>query len=62
MKVVLENLNKFHPNLKFKSDISEENAYFLDLKLKEIKIETGLHVKTTERRQYLHYTTLHLEL
>ena len=57
-KVFLEDLNKFHPNLKFTSDLSEENVAFLDLKvkLKQGKIETGLHVKSTDRHQYLHYT------
>ena len=47
LKVFLEDLNKFHPNLKFKSDSSEENVAFLDLKvkLKQGKIETDLHTK-----------------
>ena len=34
LKVFLEDLNKFHPNLKFKSGSSEENVAFLDLKVK----------------------------
>ena len=33
-KVFLEDLNKFHPNLRFTSDSSEENVAFLDLKVK----------------------------
>ena len=46
--VFLEDLNKFHPNLKFTSDSSEENVGFLDLKakLKQGKIEANLHVKS----------------
>ena len=62
-KVFLEDLNKFHPNLKFTCDSSEENVAFLDLKvkLKQGKIETDLHVKSTDRHQYLHYTSSHPE-
>ena len=61
LKVFLEDLNKFHPNLKFTSDSSEENVAFLDLKvkLKQGKIDTDLHVKSTDRHQNLHYTPSH---
>ena len=60
LKVCLEDLNKFQPNLQF---TSEENVAFLDLKvkLKQGKIETDLHVKSTDRHQYLHYTSSHPE-
>ena len=63
LKVFLEDLNKFHPNLKFTSVSSEENVAFLDLKvkLKQGKIETDLHVKSTNRHRYLHYTSSHTE-
>ena len=63
LKVFFEDLNKFHPNLKFTSDSSEENVAFLDLKvkLKQSKIETDLHVKPIGRHQYLHYTSSNLE-
>ena len=63
LKVFLEDLNKFHPNLKFTSVSSEENVAFLDLKvkLKQDKIETDLHVKSTDRHQYLHHASLHPE-
>ena len=56
LKVFLEDLNKFHPNLKFTSDSSEENVAFLDLKvkLKQGKTETHLHVNSTNRHQYFH--------
>ena len=49
--------------VKFTSDSSEENVAFLDLKvkLKQGKIETDLHVKSTDRHQYLHYTSSHPE-
>ena len=58
LKVFLEDLNKFHPNLKFTSISSKENVTFLDLKvkLKRGKIEPDLHVKSTDIHQCLHYT------
>ena len=60
LKVCLEDLNKFQPNLQF---TSEENVAFLDLKLKlkQGKIERDLHVKSTDRHEYLHYTSSHQE-
>ena len=63
LKVFLEDLNKFYRNLKFTSDSSEENVAFLNLKvkLKQGKIETDLNVKSTDRHQYLHYTSSHPE-
>ena len=63
MRVFLEDLNEFHPNLKFTSDSSDENNAFSDLKvkLKQGKIETDLQVKSTGRHQYLHYTSSHPE-
>ena len=63
MKVFLEDINKFHPNLKFTSDSSEENVVFLNLKvkLKQDKIKTDLHVKSTDRHHYLHDTSSHPE-
>ena len=61
LKVFLKGLNKFHPNLKFTNDLSEENVAFLDLKvkLKQGKIKTDLHVNSTDRHQYLHYSSSH---
>ena len=54
LKVFLEDLSKFLPNLKFTSNSCENNVTFLDLKvkLKQGKIETDLHVKSTDRYQY----------
>ena len=51
LKVILKDFNKFHPNLKFTSDSSEENVAFLDLKveLERGKMETDLPVKSTDR-------------
>ena len=61
LKVFLEDLNKFHPKLKFTSISSKENVTFLDLKvkLKRGKMEPDLHVKSTDIHQYLHYTSSH---
>ena len=58
---MFQKINKFHPNLKFTGDSSEENVAFLGLKvkLKEVKIETDLHVKSTDRHQHLHSTSSH---
>ena len=64
LNVYLEDINKFHTDLKFTSDSSEENPAFLDLKVKlnQGKIETDLLVKPTDRHQYLDYTSSHPEL
>ena len=63
LKVFLEDLNKFNPNLKFTSNSSEKNVAFLELKfkLKQGKMKMDLHVKPMDRHQYLHYTSSHLE-
>ena len=63
LKVCLEDLNKFHCNLKFTSNSSEENIAFLNLKVKleQGKKETDLHFKSTDRYQYVHCTSSHPE-
>ena len=61
MKVFLEDLNKFHPNLKFTNDSSEERFGLLDLKVKQGKIEVNLHVRPKDRNQYIHYNFSHPE-
>ena len=45
LKTFLENLNQFHPNIKFTHDSSTESIPFLDLrvKLSQGKLETDLH-------------------
>ena len=54
----MENLNQFHPNIKVKHERSTESIPFLDLsvKLSQGKLETDLHIKPTDRHQYLHYS------
>ena len=61
LKTFLENLNQFHPNIKFTHESSRESIPFLDLrvKLSQGKLETDLHIKPTDRHQYLHYSSSH---
>ena len=51
LKRFLENLNQFHPNLKFTHDSITESIPFLDLhiNLSQGKLETDVHVKPTDR-------------
>ena len=57
----LDNFNKFHPNLRFTHEYSRKHVTFLDLDVKIIdqKIFSNLHIKATDRHQYLHYTLSH---
>ena len=52
----LEDLNKFHPNIKFSREVNKESIHFLDLnvRLSGGNISTDLYVKTTDRHQFLH--------
>ena len=57
----LDNFNKIHPNLRFTHEYSRKNLTFLDLNVKILdrKIDTDLHIKATDKYQYLHYTSSH---
>ena len=59
----LEDLNKFHPNLRFTYEKSREKINFLDVvtKIKEGEITTNLSCKPTYGYQYLHYNSCHAE-
>ena len=61
LKTFLENLNQSHPNLKCTHESSTESIPFLDLrvKLSQGKLETDVHIKPTDRHQYLHYSSSH---
>ena len=61
LELFLNDLNKFHPNLKFTYESSEKNVAFLDLnvKLSNGSITTNLHIKPTDRHQYLHFSSAH---
>ena len=55
----MENLNQFHPNIKFTHESSTESIPFLGscVKLLQGKLEINLHIKPTDRNQYLHYSS-----
>ena len=47
--------------MKFTYELNEKEIPFLDLKVKlnEGKINTGLYIKSTDRHQYLRFTSSH---
>ena len=55
---VIQNLGNY---LKFTYESSETNIPFLDLKviLSNGELSTDLHIKSTDRQQFLHYTSSH---
>ena len=57
----LQELNNFNRDFKFTYELNEKEIPFLDLtvKLNEGKISTGLYIKSTDRHQYLHFTSSH---
>ena len=61
LKKFLDELNGFNQYIKFTYEYSVENIPFLDLKvgLKDGKTVTDLHVKPTDRHQYLHLSSAH---
>ena len=61
LKTFLENINQFHLNIKFTHESSTESILFLDLrvKLSQGRLETDLHIKPTDRHQYLNYSFPH---
>ena len=54
-------LKNYHPNIKFAYETNKEHTLFLDLnvKLSGNKLSTDLCIKSTDRNQYLHYTSSH---
>ena len=63
LETFLENLNQFHPNIKFKHDSSTESIPFLDLSVKLLqgKFKTNLHIKLSGRHQHFYYSSSHPE-
>ena len=53
--------NNYHPNIKFTYESYKENITFLNLgvNLSGNKLTTVLHTKSTDKHQYLHYTSAH---
>ena len=60
---MLNELDKFHPNLSFTYETSKETVNVLDLNvsLRNGAISTDLYVKPTDGHQYLHYKSSHPE-
>ena len=57
----MDELDKFHPTIKFTCDCSREKAHVLDLQaiLENNKISTDLCVKKTDSHQYLYASSCH---
>ena len=55
----MERLNNHQPNMKFTYTFSKNCVSFLDLdvKLSGGELTTNLHIKPTDRHQYLHFTS-----
>ena len=53
--------NNYHPNIKFTYESNKENITLLDLgvSLSENKLTTDPYTKSTDKHQYLHYTSAH---
>ena len=53
--------NNYHPNIKFTYKSNKVNITFLSLKfsLSGNKLTKDLHTKSTDKHQYLHYTSAH---
>ena len=60
----LEDLNKFRPNIKFTYVTYKESIHFLGINVRwsDGKNSTDLCVKTTDRPQFLHYTSSHPDI
>ena len=56
---LLEDLNEFHPTLKFTAEFSEESINFLDVKIIKVgnKLHTNLYTKPTASHLYLDFTS-----
>ena len=59
----LEDLSKFHCNLKFTYEKSKKKINFLDvvIKIKEGKVITDFYCKPMDGHQYLHYDSCHTD-
>ena len=61
LQLFLTELNNYSPHIKFTYEFNKEHISFLDLIVSfcDGKLTTDLHVKPTDRNQYLHYILLH---
>ncbi|XP_045188274.1 uncharacterized protein LOC123546150 [Mercenaria mercenaria] len=58
----INEINSFHPNIKFTHTISNKSVSFLDVQVSKsdsLQIETDIYVKETSNHQYLDYTSCH---
>ena len=57
----LKDFNNYQPNIKFTNEFNKEDIPFSDLKvsLSGGQLTTDLHIKSTSKHQYLHYTSAH---
>ena len=62
LKVFLEHLNTFHPNIKFTNKWSKETIEFLDVQvtLSGGNLSTDLFVNPTDTHQHLHASSCHV--
>ena len=59
----MADFNAFNPNIQFTYQSSKKSIVFLDLDvaLYNGRLESTVHVKPTDRHQYLHYSSSHPE-
>ena len=57
----VEDLNKYHPKIKFPHESNKELDNFLDptVSFQENRLSPDLYIKLTEGSQYLHYSSSH---
>ena len=59
LEIFLQELNNFNPDLKFTYESNEKEIPYLDLNVNMYKISTDLYIKSTDRHQYLRFTSSH---
>ena len=61
LKEFINEINSFHPTIKFTADWSKEKVKFLDVEvtLKNVVLSTDLFVKTMDTHQFLHPNFCH---
>ena len=61
LKIFIDQVNMFHPTIKFSAEYSKEEVNFLDLNIKIIdgELNTDLFVKPTNAHQFLDPTSSH---
>ena len=59
----MADFNAFNPNIRFRYESSKKSIAFLDLDdyLYNGRLESTVHIKPTDRHQYLHYSSSHSE-